>query len=308
MKYLIIGTGGTGGCIGAYLAKAGNDVTFIARGSHLKSIRENGLIVHSTRVGDFTVNNAKACTMEEYSDRPDVIFVCVKYYSIEETNTFINRIAKENTLVIPVLNVFGTGEVMQEACSKCTVLDGCIYIFSMIEEPGVIKQPTSIFKIYFGFRDNQSRVMQNRAENVEKDLRNAGIEAYLSENIKRDALQKFSFVSPIGAAGLYYNTVAGDFMVPGEKQDTFISLVKEVELLGQAMGITFEEDIEEINMKILNGLIKNATTSMQRDVEKGGSSEFDGLVHRVVRLAEKHNVEVPTYKKISDWGKSKNIG
>ena len=307
MKYLIIGTGGTGGCIGAYLAKAGNDVTFIARGSHLKSIRENGLIVHSTRVEDFTVNNAKACTMDEYNETPDVIFVCVKYYSIGETNTFINRIAKENTLVIPVLNVFGTGEVMQEACSKCTVLDGCIYIFSMIEEPGVIKQPTSIFKIYFGFRDNQSRDMQKIAEIVEKDLRNAGIEAYLSENIKRDALQKFSFVSPIGAAGLYHNAVAGDFMVPGEKQDTFISLVKEVELLGQAMGITFEEDIKEINMKILNGLIKNATTSMQRDVEKGGSSEFDGLVHRVVRLAEKYNVEVPTYKKISEWGKSNNI-
>ena len=49
MKYLIIGAGGTGGCIGAYLAKAGNDVTFIARGKHLQAIRENGLTVHSAK-------------------------------------------------------------------------------------------------------------------------------------------------------------------------------------------------------------------------------------------------------------------
>ena len=150
MKYLIIGAGGTGGCIGAYLAKAGNDVTFIARGKHLQAIRENGLTVHSAKIGNFTIDNAKACTMGEYDDVPDVIFVCVKYYSLEETGAFVNRIAKEDTLVIPILNVFGTGEVMQKYCPKCTVLDGCVYIFSMIEEPGVINQPTSIFKVYVG--------------------------------------------------------------------------------------------------------------------------------------------------------------
>ena len=59
MKYLIIGAGGTGGCIGAYLAKAGNDVTFIARGKHLQAIRENGLTVHSVKIGNFTIDNAK---------------------------------------------------------------------------------------------------------------------------------------------------------------------------------------------------------------------------------------------------------
>lgn len=42
MKYLIVGTGGTGGCIGGFLAKSGKDVSFIARGSHLEAIRENG--------------------------------------------------------------------------------------------------------------------------------------------------------------------------------------------------------------------------------------------------------------------------
>lgn len=73
------------------------------------------------------------------------------------------------------------------------------------------------------------------------------------------------------------------------------------------MGIELQKDILDINMKILYGLNKASTTSMQRDVLKGGSSEFDGLVHRVVRLAEKYNVNVPTYKMISDWGEKSNI-
>lgn len=307
MKYLIIGAGGTGGCIGAYLAKSGKDVTFIARGSHLKAMKENGLRVNSVRVDDFVISDVKACNMNEYKDEPDVIFVCVKYYSIDETIQFINRIAKRDTVVIPILNVFTTGEVIQKSCRQCTVLDGCVYIVSMIEDYGVINQPAPIFKIHFGFRENQERKMQPLVEEVCKDLNDSNIDAYFTDNIKKEALKKFSYVSPIGAAGVYYDAVGGDFMVEGKAQDTFKELIREVEKLGNAMGIEFEEDLVEVNMKILSGVNKDSTTSMQRDIANGGPSEFDGLVHSIVRLAEKYNVEVPAYKMISEWGKSRGI-
>ena len=307
MKYAVIGAGGTGGCIGGYLARQGNDVTLIARGAHLEAIRENGLTVRSARTGDFTVRNQKACTMEEYRDTPDVVFVCVKYYSLGETIDFLRRRAGKDTLVIPILNVFGTGEVLQTACPSCTVLDGCVYIFSMIQEPGIIRQPTSIFRVFFGFRQGQDRRLEAVAKKVEEDLRAAGIDAYFTEQILKEALQKFSFVSPMGAAGLYYDAHGGDFMVPGEKQDTFFALVREVERLGNALGVTFEEDLVEINREIMMGLTKDSTTSMQRDVQRGGESEIDGLVPRVVRLAREKNVELPVYEKISAWAAEKGI-
>lgn len=55
MKYLVIGAGGTGGCIGGYLADAGRDVTLIARGKHLEAIRRDGLVLHGTRRGELRV-------------------------------------------------------------------------------------------------------------------------------------------------------------------------------------------------------------------------------------------------------------
>ena len=64
MKFLIVGAGGTGGCIGGYLAKLGEDVTFIARGRHLEAIRKDGLRVKSARIGDFVSNPVKAYTIE----------------------------------------------------------------------------------------------------------------------------------------------------------------------------------------------------------------------------------------------------
>lgn len=310
LKYLVIGAGGTGGCIGSYLARSGQDVTLIARGNHLAAMKENGFIIHSARVGDFTIKPVQACTMEEYEaigDTPDVIFVCVKYYSLDKTNAFINKISGKHTLVIPILNVFGTGEVMQEACPDCTVLDGCIYILSMIEAPGIITQPAPIFRVFFGYRDEQEHTLEDLAQQVKTDLENAEIDAYLTDTIKRDALQKFSFVSPMGAAGLYYNAVGGDFMVPGEKQDTLLALMREIENLGHVMGLTFEEDLVTVNMKILHGMTPDSTTSMQRDVAKGGFSEIDGLVHRVVRLAEQYGAEVPTYRMVSEWADKKGI-
>ena len=76
MKYLIVGTGGTGACIGGFLAKNNHDVTFIARGKHLEAINENGLTINSDRIGKFNLKPVKAMTTEQYlqtNEIPDVI-------------------------------------------------------------------------------------------------------------------------------------------------------------------------------------------------------------------------------------------
>ena len=52
MKYLVIGAGGTGGSIGAYMTEAGKDVTLIARGEHLKQMQQYGLKMETTKKGN----------------------------------------------------------------------------------------------------------------------------------------------------------------------------------------------------------------------------------------------------------------
>lgn len=115
MKYLVIGAGGTGGCIGGYLADAGRDVTLIARGKHLEAIRRDGLVLHGTRRGELRVR-VPACTAGEFTGRADVIFVCVKGYSVEEILPLVERASDERTVVIPILNVLGTGERIAAGC------------------------------------------------------------------------------------------------------------------------------------------------------------------------------------------------
>ncbi len=295
MKYAIIGAGGTGGCLGFFLKKAGKDVTLIARGKHLEAIRKNGLTIQKLWDESRETLPVKACTAEEYKEIPDVILVCIKGYSVDETVPTIKKIAGKETVVIPILNIYGTGGRLQKKLPELTVTDGCIYVSANIMEPGVILQHGKILRVVFGARKPEEETEKMRE--VAKDMVTDDLEVILSENIRRDAMVKFSYVSPIGAAGLYCNAVAADFQREGEQREMFKALIREIVALSHAMGIEFEEDLVERNLKILASLSPEATTSMQRDVIEGKRSEMDGLVYEVVRMGREYKVSMPQYEK-----------
>lgn len=314
MKYIIIGAGGTGGILGFYMTKAGKDVTLIARNAHLEAMQKQGLSVEKMWTNETETIPVGAESMESYEakgEKADVILVCVKKYSLDSCIPFIQNISHKNTIVVPVLNVYGTGAYLQEKLPKVLVTDGCIYVSANIKQAGVLLQHGEILRVFFGVREKEDLKKLNgqlngeyKAERLLKkiaqDFKDSGIDGILSDNIKRDALTKFSYVSPIGTAGLYLHAVAGDFQREGEARELFKTLIREIVTLANAMGITFEEDLVERNLKILSNLPEEATTSMQRDVIEGKQSEIDGLVYEVVRMAKKYGVEVPAYERAAE--------
>ena len=309
MKYAIIGAGGTGGILAFYMTKADRDVTLIARGRHLAAMQEKGLAVEKMWDGTAEIIPVKAMDMEHYVEQPDVVLVCVKGYSLEDTIPFIQRVAKPSTIVIPVLNIYGTGAKMQEQLPKLLVTDGCIYVSANIKEPGVLIQHGRILRVVYGVRNMSSQKvnikraheeMLDALKDIKKDFDDSGIDGVLSENIQRDALEKFSYVSPIGAAGLYYHATAADFQREGKQREAFKTMIREIAALAEAMGVPFERDMVEVNLKILSSLAPEATTSMQRDVMEGKDSEIDGLIYEVVRMGERYHVPVPMYAKVAE--------
>lgn len=305
MKYLVIGAGGVGGSIGAFMTEAGKDVTLIARGEHLKKMQENGLAMETTTKGNYVVNPIKATDMEHYRETPDVVFVCVKGYSLAETVPFLQRICDAHTIVIPILNIYGTGGRLQKELPDTLVTDGCVYIAAQIKEPGVIWQNGDIFRIVYGVRNPKE--FRPELSFVAADLKDSGIEGVLSDNIRRDALQKFSYVSPMAACGLYYHVSSGEVQKTGEARDTFVKLMKEIDALATAMGVPFQVDVVSVNLQILDTLSPTASTSMQRDIYAGKSSEIDGLIYEVVRMGEKYQVPVPTYEMIAKKAKEQGL-
>jgi len=307
MKIVMFGSGAAGGAIGAYLANAGEDVTFIARGEHLNAMKKNGLLLKTSHAGSILINPIKAVSAEEYNDTPDIVFVTVKYYSINDAIEFLRKKAVKDTLIIPILNIFGTGAVLSESLPNLTCLDGCMYIYAKISEPGIITQDEALVRVIYGYRINQKENLKDKAAALEKILINAGIKGLFSKNIERDALRKFAFVSPMGAALLYYNTLSGGLQKEGEPRDMFVGLIKEVVAVGKAMGVEFDVDLVETGKKFMDSSKDNLSTSMVRDVLKGRPSEFSGQVRRIVELGKKLGVDTPLYKKVAEWGDKKGI-
>ncbi len=292
MKYLIIGTGGTGGAVGGFLAAAGHDVTFIARGAHLAAMKEKGLVIKSGIKGEFCIENPKACTAEDYDDTPDVAFVCVKGYSIDDAAALLERCADEKTVIIPILNIFGTGEALQQRLPGLRVLDGCIYITTYVSGPGEITQGGQLFKIVFGERDGHIDATLGQIADA---LEGSGIRADLTSDIRRKCFEKYALISAMATAGAYFDAPTGVVYSTPEMREMFTNLSKEINALADAMGIPFEVDIVAKNLRTLETALPDTTASLQKDLKKGGNSEIDGLIFEPVRLGRRYHVETPAF-------------
>ena len=259
-------------------------------------MQEKGLRFEQSDGETWTVP-VKACDMDGFlaakaqgAPSPDVIFVCVKGYSLDDTIPFIRSAAGEKTVVIPILNIYGTGRTMQAQLPGLLVTDGCIYISSNLKGPGVIQRHGSIFRVIYGTPDH-------RTDNpvlcqVAADLTAAGIDTLYSPFVEKDTLLKFSHVSPMAACGQYYHVKAGAMQKPGEILE-----------LARAMDIELDDKpdapLMQSHLKILDDLAESASTSMQRDIEAGKNSEVDGLIYQVVRLADKYGLACPEYRKVA---------
>src|ERR1035437_6302504 len=101
MRIAVIGAGGVGGAFGAALAKAGADVTFVARGAHLAAMRQNGLRVEGGR-GETHLLPTQATDKPETIGPVDLVLFCVKLWDVESAGEQIRPIVGPNTAVIPL--------------------------------------------------------------------------------------------------------------------------------------------------------------------------------------------------------------
>lgn len=296
-KYLVIGTGGVGGSIAGFLALAGKDVTCIARGKHLEAIRKYGLHLKSDLKGEHLLP-VKACTAEEYKDKADVVFVCVKGYSIDSIKDVLEKSARPDTLVIPILNVYGTGPRIGRLVPSVKVLDGCIYIVGFVSGEGEITQMGRIFRLIFGARPEQN-IPQEALDEIADVLQSCGIKAEVSDDINRDTFIKWAFISAMACTGAYHDVPMGEVQHDGPVRDTFIGLSRESAEMGHRLGVAYPEDPVAYNLKVIDKLDPHSTASMQKDLAKGHQSEIQGMLFDVIKLGEELGTDLTTYRKVA---------
>lgn len=288
MKIAIIGTGGVGGYFGGRLAKAGNDVTFLARGKHLEAILSRGLIVQSIKE-NFTLQPVQATDSITSIGKVDLVLLCVKSWLVKEMAKDLLPLLKEDTIVLPLENGVMAAEELRSVIPAHHVLGGLCRIISKIEAPGVIRHFGVDPTIVFGELNNEK---SERVVQLKEVFESAGFNARISHDIQADLWKKFIQICVSGLLGVTRVPYGGIREVK-ETREMMIALFQEVYDLSQKMGINIEPEFVEKTVGVIDGFDYNASASLARDIWEGRPSELEYQNGTVVRLAEKYGLDVP---------------
>src|SRR5437868_12471739 len=149
MRIAVIGAGGIGAIYGASLAKAGADVTFVARGAHLAAMRERGLKIEGDR-GEIHISPAHATDDPAGIGPVDIVLFCVKLWDVESAGAAIRPMVGRDTGVIPLQNGIDAPERLLPILGENAVMGGVAQISASIISPGVIRQVGTFMRMIFG--------------------------------------------------------------------------------------------------------------------------------------------------------------
>ncbi|MBI3583905.1 MAG: 2-dehydropantoate 2-reductase [Nitrospinae bacterium] len=286
MKILIVGAGAVGGYFGGMLAKAGEDVTFLARGEHLKAIQEKGLYIKSIN-GDFNIK-IKAVERPDDNEKYDLIIIAVKSYDLSNACNNIKGTVKNDTVLMSLLNGVDSEEIIGGIFGADKVIGSVAFIGSQILEAGVISHTASGMITIGELNGSRSK----RCEEILNTFERAKIPIKISENIQKDIWAKMVWNAGFNAITALTGSLASDVLSIPESRKIVEMAMKETVEVANKKGIRLSDDLAEktISKTLKTGEIK---TSMLQDRENGKAMEIDSINGAIVRLGHEMNIPVP---------------
>ena len=288
MRIVVMGSGGTGGYFGAKLSRAGEDVTFVARGAHLEAIRTQGLCVKSAIDGEWTV---RAPAVEKLAGLPpaDLVLFCVKSFDTESAGEIIKPVVGKDTGVLPVQNGVDNVEKLERILGPGHVLGGVAQVLATIEAPGVVSH-RFLGRIIFGEMDGRE---SGRARAFLQACDRAGIQAEISSNMLRALWEKYVLIAAQAGMTALTRCPAGVVRSLPETRAMYRLILNEMVVLGNAAGADLGAEVPDRCMAMLDNLGAAFTSSLHHDLAEGKRLELEALHGHAVRLGERHGIPTP---------------
>lgn len=292
MRAAVFGTGGAGGRFGADLARAGEDVAFIARGTHLATIREHGLVVE-TDEGEFRVRPAVATDAPEEVGPVDVVLLGVKTWQVEEAARAMRPLLGPRTFVVPLQNGVEAAGQLSGVLGAERVVGGLCATFSWITAPGRIRSLGKVHSLRFGELDRRP---SQRTERLRSAFERAGVRATIPPDIEVSLWEKFLIVVSFGGVGAVTRVPVGVTRSTPETRHLIGRGMQEIVAVGRARGVALPDDAVGKGMAFVDSLDPSGTTSLQRDIAEGRPSELEAWNGAVARLGRAAGVPTPVHE------------
>ena len=306
MRFAILGSGGVGGYYGARLARAGHDVTFIARGAHLQAIREHGLTVRSPALGDFTVRAAA----EEDPVRigiVDVVMVAIKAYDNDTALPLIAPMLGPGTSILTLQNGVDSVAELAARYGERPIIGGTTYVATSIAGPGVIEQTGTHRRIVMGEVFGDLPRLSDRVRAIGEALTRGDIQVETVEDGRVPIWEKFIMLVSVaaftGAARLPIGPLWADEDIRGRLLDG----CREIEAVARAEGVPVASEIIDRIRGYIGNIPPTMRSSLLIDLSMGKRTEVEALQGAVVRRAARAGVPVPVistlYAVLKPWAR-----
>lgn len=297
LRAAVVGIGGVGGYIAAMLCKHDKHITLAARGSRKESLSQNGISMKSEMHGSFTAYPEKVTETSDIGPQ-DIIFICVKGFSVEQVCNELKEQVAANTIIVPVMNGVDNAEKIRKAFPKNIVLDSLIYISAFANDDFSISQVGTIAPLYMGTIVNDER-HKAAVHTVNAFLNEVGIDCQIPADIEAETWNKYILNCSQNVITAYYDCDTGHIRENPERTAQFETLMDEAWNVAKAKNINVTQaDIDELMRKFRYVFPATSTTSLQRDFHDGKPTELEMFSGYIIKEADRLNVPVPLTKEL----------
>ena len=292
-----MGSGGVGGFFGAHLAKAGCDVHFIARGTHLQAMRESGLHVERPALADMDLPSVKVTDDPRSIGPVDLVILSVKLWDTEAAARSILPLVGPHTGVLSLQNGVIKDDILRRVLPRDAVMGGVAYVATHVARPGVIHQTGTMQRIIVGEYDKPP---SDRARRLHEALLAAGVTAELSADVRRSLWEKYVFLVGLSGTTATTRQPLGPVRSNPRTRAFLFDLMQETVTVGRAHGVALPEDYATQRLAFADTLPVDMTSSMHHDLQKGNPLEVEWLSGGVVQLGAQKGIPTPANRGVWD--------
>lgn len=292
MKIAVIGSGGVGGYFGGRLAASGEDVTFVARGTHLEAMKKNGLKIFSA-LGDLHLSKVSVTSEAGTIGKVDLVMIAVKLWATEEAANLAKTLLGPDTVAVSFQNGVVAIDTLLPILGKAHVMGGVSNIAALIEEPGVIRHNGNMASLFFGELDGKP---SPRSQAFHEAVKKAGINTELVADINKAIWEKFVRLVTLSAMTSLMRLPVGPIRGDPHTRALMQQVMEEVVAVGRAKGIKLDADIVARQLRVIDGYPPAMVASMCGDLRRGNRLELPWLSGTVAQLGTELGIATPANK------------
>jgi 2-dehydropantoate 2-reductase len=286
-KILVLGAGGIGGYFGGRLVESGADVTFLVRDGRRKILAEQGLQIESP-FGDAQLA-VKTVMASDVAPIYDAVILTCKAYDLETAIASIAPAVAPTGYVLPFLNGIAHIDILNQTFGQHSVLGGTAKIQSTVMPNGAVRQFNDWRTLTFG---EQSGEMTERVRTLEALFAAAkGVEAFAVTDIVQRMWEKLVHLSTAATMTCLMRANVGEIVRTANGQKLFLDQLQCGATIAAANGHAPSDDFMKSWEKTFSQRDSQYSTSMLRDIERGGATEVEHILGFMLNKARAASIE-----------------